>query len=58
MNKKQGDEMQFSLEKKNNRKKKMDSSNPSYQSMDFVIKWVDRFSNSIGIFFEKTTEMS
>ena len=58
MNKKQGDEMQFSLEKKNNRKKKMDSSNPSYQSMDFVIKWGDRFSNSIGIFFEKTTEMS
>ena len=31
--------MQFSLRKKT-RKKKMNSSNPSYQSMDCVIKWV------------------
>ena len=35
MNKKQGHQMQFSK----TRKKKMDSSNPSYQSMDCVIKW-------------------
>ena len=33
----QGDQMQFSLEK---RKKKMNSSNPSYQLMDCIIKRV------------------
>ena len=49
MNKRQGYEMQFSLRKKT-RKKKMDSYNPSYQSMDCVIKWEDRFINSIRIF--------
>ena len=38
--------MQFSLEK------------PSYQSMDCVIKWGNRLSNSIRIFAEKTAEMS
>ena len=32
MNKKQGDQMQFSLEKED--QKKMDSSKPSYQSTD------------------------
>ena len=42
--------MQFSLRKKT-RKKKMNSSNPSYQSMDCVIKWRNRFINSIRIFF-------
>ena len=46
VNKKQGDQMQFSLEK------------PSYQSMDCVIKWGNRLSNSIRIFAEKTAEMS
>ena len=29
----------------------MDSSNRSYQSMDCVIKWGNRFINSIRIFF-------
>ena len=38
--------MQFSLEKEDQRKKKMDSSNPSYQSMD-----CNRFISSIRIFF-------
>ena len=37
MNKKQGNQMHFSLEKKT-RKNKTDSSNPSYQSMECVIK--------------------
>ena len=41
--------MQFSLRKKT-RKKKMNSSNPSYQSMDCVIKWGNRCINSIRIF--------
>ena len=50
MNKKQGDQMQFSLRKKT-RKKKMNSSNPSYQSMDCVIKWGNWFIISIRIFF-------
>ena len=68
MNKKQGDQMQFSLERKKTRKKKMDSSNPSYKTMDCVIKLRDRFSNSFKNFFhlpenvyhaiEKTAEMS
>ena len=49
MNKRQGDEMQFFLRKKT-RKKKMDSSNPSYQSMDCVIKLGGRFINPIRIF--------
>ena len=44
MKKEQGDQMHFSLEKKT-RKKKMNSSNSSYQSMDCVIKWV--FDSSI-----------
>ena len=35
MNRKQGDQMQFSK----TRKKKMDSSDPTYQYMDCVIKW-------------------
>ena len=47
MNKKQGHQMQFSLEKEH---KKMDSSNPSYQSMDCIIKWRNWFINSIIIF--------
>ena len=45
MNQKQGYQMQFSLEKKT-RKKKVTSFNPSYQSMDCVIKWGIRFINS------------
>ena len=50
------------------KKKKMNLSNPAYQSMDFVIKRGNRFINSISIFFrlskniyhatEKTAEMS
>ena len=40
MNKKKGDQMQFFLEKKT-RKKKMDSSNTSYQLMDCVTKAID-----------------
>ena len=47
MNKKQGDQMQFSK----TRKKKMDSSNPSYQSMHCIMKWRNRFISSIRIFF-------
>ena len=50
MSKKQRDQMRFPLEKKT-RKKKMDSSNPSYQSMNCVIKWRNRIINSIRIFF-------
>ena len=50
INKKQGDQMQFSLRKKK-RKKKMGSSNPLYQSVDCVIKWGNRFINSIRISF-------
>ena len=49
MDKRQGGEMQFSL-RKNTRKKKMDSSNPFYESMDCVIKWGDQFINSIRVF--------
>ena len=49
MNKNQVDQMQFSLEKRP-RKKKMNSSNPSYL-MDCVIKWGIRFINSIKNFF-------
>ena len=63
INKKQGDQMQFSI------KKKMGSSNPLYQSVDCVIKWGNRFINSIRISFiclmkclscnrEKIAEMS
>ena len=37
--------------RKKTRKNKMNSSNPSYQSMDCVIKWVIRLINSIRIFF-------
>ena len=37
--------MQFSLEKRLE-KKKMDSSNPSYESIDCVVKWGNRFINS------------
>ena len=37
-NKKQGDQMQFFLQKKD-QKKKVNSPKPSSQSMDFVIKW-------------------
>ena len=33
------------------RKKKMNSSNPSYQSMRCIIRWRNRFINSIRIFF-------
>ena len=55
--------MQFSI------KKKMGSSNPLYQSVDCVIKWGNRFINSIRISFiclmkclscnrEKIAEMS
>ena len=50
------------------KKKKMNLSNPAYQSMVFVIKRGNRFINSISIFFplskniyhatEKTAEMS
>ena len=46
----------------------MDSSDPSYQSLDCVIKWRNQFINSIRFFFhlslnvyhvtEKTAEMS
>ena len=50
MNKKQGDQMQFSLEKKT-RKKKMNSANPSYQSMDSAIKLDIQLINSIRDFF-------
>ena len=39
--------------RKKNRKKKMDSSNPSYQSMDCVIKWGNRFIISTSNFFLK-----
>ena len=49
MSKKEGDQMQFSIEKRLG--KKMNSPNPSYQSMDCVIKWVIRFINSIRNFF-------
>ena len=63
INKKQGDQMQFSI------KKKMGSSNPLCQSVDCVIKWGNRFINSIRISFiclmkclscnrEKIAEMS
>ena len=37
--------------RKKTRKKKMNSSNPSYQLMDSVIKWGIRFINSIKNFF-------
>ena len=42
--------MQISL-RRNTRKKKMDSSNLSYQTMDCVIKWGNGFISSIRIFF-------
>ena len=62
MNKKQGDQMQFSLEKKT-KKKKMNSSNPPYQAMDCVIKWGNRLemfsfvSKCLSYNREKTAEM-
>ena len=49
MNKKQGDQMQFPLEETS--KKKMNSSNPSYQWVGFVIKSGIPFINSIGNIF-------
>ena len=59
--------MQFSVGQRR-LEKKLDSSNPSYQSMDCVIKWRNRFINSIRFFFhlsqnvyhatEQTAEMS
>ena len=46
MSKKQGHLRSYAVfSRKKNRKKKMSSSNPSYQSMDCVIKWV--FDSSI-----------
>ena len=60
MNKKQGHQMQFSLEKEH---MKMDSSNPSYQSMDCIIKWqfyynFSNLSQDVYRATEKTAEMS
>ena len=49
MNKRQGGDMGFSL-RKSTGKKKMDSSNPFYETMDCVIKWGDQFINSIRVF--------
>ena len=51
MNQKQEDQMQFSLEKR--LEKKIGSSNPSssYHSMDCVINWGNRFINSTRNFF-------
>ena len=51
-NKKQGDQIKYSfLYRKKTRKKKVNSSNPSSQSMDCVIKWGIQVINSIRNFF-------